>query len=185
MDETQNQPLSTDSGAKSGQPAMRLRLPDLPDYKLGQSGELDGFGATDDEFLVFVQSLVPLTGEGLDHWTWEERRDFLNWCLDEQVLTIRDGRLVPVEEQVVTAPLSEQSEVVSHATEEAPKGTKDAGFLHDVERATPVIRANPEISANELAAALGLNSAAYAHTVKVFVNEHLDQEKGAQECSHD
>jgi hypothetical protein len=110
MEQTQNQPQNTDSGAKNGQPAIRLRLPDLPDYRLGQEGDLNGFDATDSEFLNFVQALVPLTGEGLEHWTWEERRDFLNWCLDEQVLTIQDGRLVPVEEHIPTAPLTHEEQ---------------------------------------------------------------------------
>jgi len=80
-------------------------LPDLPDFKLGVEGDLNGFDATNIEFLTFAQSLVPVTGGG-DRWTWEERRDFLNWCLDEQVLTIKDGRLVPVEETIPTAPRS-------------------------------------------------------------------------------
>lgn len=114
MEETQNHTQSTNSGEKSGLQLIHLRLPDLPDVKLGADGELNGFDATDSEFLNFVQSLVPLTGENTDHWTWEERRDFLNWCIDENVLTIQDGRLVPVEETVQTAPLS------------AEEGTNDA-----------------------------------------------------------
>ncbi len=99
MDETQNLTQNTDSGAKNGTPDTHLRLPDLPDYKLGEEGDLNGFDATDIEFLNFAQTLVPLTGDGLDHWTWEERRDFLNWCLDNQVLIIVNGRLVPAPEE--------------------------------------------------------------------------------------
>ena len=147
-------------------PNMRLRLPDLPEYRLGVEGDLNGFDATDAEFLEFIQSLVPLTGEGLDHWTWEERRDFLNWCLDEHVLKIADGRLVPnedPEEGTLTAQLSHDSE--------------ETGFLTDVERARPVIASNPEMSAKELAESLGLKSALYAHTVKVYVNAHKSEEE--------
>ena len=99
-----------------------LSTSDLPDYKLGTDGELNPFDATDTEFLNFVQTLVPLNGENLDHWTWEERREFLNWCLDEQVLTIQDGRLVPVEdeeEKIATALLSHES------TEDAHKSTEE------------------------------------------------------------
>jgi hypothetical protein len=180
MEETQNHTQSTDNGKQNGTPARRLRLPDLPDFRLGIEGDLNGFDATDSEFLQFVQSLVPLTGEQLDHWTWEERRDFLNWCLDEQIVKIQNGRLVPVEERVVTASLSKQSEADYTDTEDAPDSTEGAGFLHDVERAAPVLRANPEISANELADALGLHSATYAQTVKVYVNAHKSAEKGAQ-----
>lgn len=113
MEETQNHTQNTSNGELNGK---RLRLPDLPDYKLGEDGDLNGFDATDSEFLNFVQTLVPLTGENLDHWTWEERRDFLNWCLDEHVLTIKDGRLVPYEENIPTAPLSESG--AQNSTEE-------------------------------------------------------------------
>jgi len=171
MDEIQNQPLSTDCGEKNGQPALRLRLPDLPDYKLGDEGDINGFDATDIEFLNFVQTLVPLTGENLDHWTWEERRDFLNWCLDESVLTIRDGRLVHFEDVVPTAPLAHETST------DAPKSEDEAGFLRDVERAGPIIHAHPEISAKELADALGLKSVVYAQTVKVYVNAHKSEEE--------
>jgi hypothetical protein len=179
MEETQNHMPSTDNGEQNGTPVTHLRLPDLPDFKLGIDGDLNGFDATDSEFLQFVQSLVPLTGDNLDHWTWEERRDFLNWCLDEQVLTIQDGRLVPVEETITTTPLT-------HDTEgDAPRSAEDAGFSHDVERATPVIVANPEISAKELAETLKLHSAVYAHTLKVYVNAHQSAEKGTEACSHE
>lgn len=79
-------------------------MPDLPDYKLGVTGELDAFHATDAEFLQFAGALVPITGDGdLNRWSWEDRRDFINWCLDEDVLTIQDGRLVANEEHVPTA----------------------------------------------------------------------------------
>jgi len=166
MEQTQKAQQSTDNGEKNGQPNMRLRLPDLPEYRLGVEGDLNGFDATDAEFLEFIKSLVPLTGEGLDHWTWEERRDFLNWCLDEHVLTITDGRLVPnegPEEGTSTAQLSHDSE--------------EAGFLYDVERAKPVISSNPEMSAKELAESLGLKSTLYAQTVKVYVNAHANAEE--------
>jgi hypothetical protein len=171
MDEIQDQPLSTDNGEKNGQPAIRLRLPDLPDYKLGAEGDLNGFDATDIEFLHFVQTLVPLTGENLDHWTWEERRDFLNWCLDESVLTIQDGRLVHIEEVVPSAPLAHETST------DAPNSEDDAGFMRDVERAKPVIHANQQISAKELADVLGLKSAVYAQTLKVYVNAQEEEAK--------
>jgi hypothetical protein len=173
MDEIQNQPLNTNSGEKNGQPARRLRLPDLPDYKLGAEGDLNGFDSTDSEFLHFVQTLVPLTGENLDHWTWEERRDFLNWCLDEGILTIQDGRLVHVEELGSSAPLTHETST------DAPKSEDDAGFLRDVDRAKPVIHAHQQISAKELADALGLKSAVYAQTLKVYVNAQHAQEEEA------
>lgn len=164
MEQTQKVQQNTDNGKKSGQPGLRLRLPDLPEYRLGVDGELNGFDATDSEFLHFVQSLVPLTGEGLDHWTWEERRDFLNWCLDEQVLTIAGGRLVPFEEGTPTEPLSHDGEI------EAASEAEDTSFLHRVELARPLIQVNPEITSQELADALGLKSAIYAHELKVYIH---------------
>jgi hypothetical protein len=62
MDETPHPMPNTDSGKQHGTPGTHLRLPDLPDFKLGVEGDLNGFDATDSEFLHFVQSLVPLTG---------------------------------------------------------------------------------------------------------------------------
>ena len=118
MEKIQNQPQTIVGGEQSGK---RLRLPDLPDYTLGIDGEINPFDATDSEFLQFVHTLVPFDGEGLDHWTWMERRDFLNWCLDEQVLLIQDGRLVPNQEQRATAPLAHDTR-----EPEAPQGTDDA-----------------------------------------------------------
>jgi hypothetical protein len=177
MEETQKAQQNTASGEPNGK---RLRLPDLPDLKLGIDGDLNGFDATDSEFLNFVHTLVPVTGENLDHWTWEERRDFLNWCLDEQVLTIQDGRLVPIEEEhIATAPLSENKEMVSSVAADVPKSTEDAGFLRDVEHAKPVLLANPEISAKALADALGLQSALYAHTLQVFLQAQNAPQEGA------
>jgi hypothetical protein len=163
MEQTQKVTQNTDNGAQNGTPDEHLRLPDLPEYKLGLEGDLNGFDATDIEFSQFAQGLVPIKGDS-DKWTWEERRDFLNWCLDEQVLTIIDDRLVPVEETVPTAPLSHESE--------------ETGFLHDVERAIPVMQANPEINAKGLADALGLKSVVYAQMVKVYVNAHKSAEEG-------
>ena len=113
MEETQNHTQNTNSGEQNGTQNTHLRLPDLPDFKLGTDGDLNAFDATDSEFLNFVQSLVPLTGDNTDHWTWEERRDFLNWCLDEQVLEIKDGHLVAcdIKETIATQPLEPQKEV--------------------------------------------------------------------------
>ena len=117
MEEIHHRPQQIDSGAQHRQPTMRQRLPDVPACKLGQTDEINGFDATESEFLHFVQTLVPLTGKNLDQWTWEERRVFLNWCLDEGVLTIQDGRLVPVEEPVPTAPFTHDSEAVPSTAE--------------------------------------------------------------------
>lgn len=91
---------STDSGEKNGLQVGvgRVRLPDLPRCVLGQEGDaVNAFNATDEQFLAFIGTIAPLElgGEGLDHWTYEERRDFLNYCLDEGILHIEDGRLVP------------------------------------------------------------------------------------------
>jgi hypothetical protein len=133
MDETPHLTQNTASGRPHGTPGTHLRLPDLPDYKLGTEGDLNGFDATDSEFLQFVQSLVPLSGDNLEHWTWEERRDFLNWCLDEQVLTIKEGRMVPVEETFPTPPLTadpqEDAPGSAEGAEEGDDDDHDAAFI--------------------------------------------------------
>ena len=179
MEQTQKAQPSTGNGAKIGQPTKRLRLPDLPDFKLDVEGDLNAFDATDSEFLNFVQSLVPLTGENTDHWTWEERRDFLNWCLDEQVLTIVDGRLVPVEETIPTAPLTTDTDG------DAPGSAEDVEVAHDGERAHAVITSDPTISANELAKVPGVHSEGVGQTVKDAVNAQQSAQKGTDTCSHE
>jgi hypothetical protein len=120
MEEIQSQQQSTGNGAKNGTPDAKprhihVRLPQLPYLKLGQS-EHNAWKASDEEFLAFAQSIVPIKVEEGDmlerSWTWEERRDFVNWCIDEGVLLVKGGRLIPVEEeQKSTAPLSLNSEV--------------------------------------------------------------------------
>ena len=143
MGETPHPMPNTASGTPHGTAETHLRLPDLPDYKLGTEGDLNGFDASDSEFLQFVQSLVPLSGENLEHWTWEERRDFLNWSLDEQVLTIKEGRLVPVEETFPTSPLAaDPQEDAPGSAEGAKEGDVDD---HD----TAIIVVDPTTNANE------------------------------------
>jgi hypothetical protein len=172
MDETPHPMPNTASGRPHGTPGTHLRLPDLPDFKLGVEGDLNGFDATDSEFLQFVQSLVPLTGENLEHWTWEERRDFLNWCLDEQVLTIQDGRLVPVEETIPTVPLA------SYEVKDVPGSAEEVEGVHEVERERTVITANPPISANEQTEAPGLQSKDDAQTMKEAMHAQQSTEEG-------
>ena len=102
----QQQDRQADSIAQHGQTTMRLKVPDEAACELGETVVCNGFDFTECELLHLLQSLIPLTGEYSDQWTWEERRDFLNWCLDEGVLTIQGRRLVPVEELVATALLT-------------------------------------------------------------------------------
>jgi hypothetical protein len=157
MNETDQQQSDSqaDSGAQHGQPTMRLRVSAVPACKPEAQGDQGSFDATESELLHVLQSLILLTGENLDQWTWEERRDFLNWCLDEGVLTIQDGRLVPVEEDMIlTSPLK-----------------------HDTDT-------YPPNSAEELADSLRLNSAVSAQSLKVSVNAHKSAQEGADECSH-
>ena len=68
------------------------------------------------------------------------------------------------EEKTPTTPLSHEGE--------------ETGFLHDVEHAKPLMQANPEMNAKELADALGLKSMVYAQTVEVYVNAHKSAQKG-------
>jgi hypothetical protein len=174
MEETYHQQpdRQTNNGTQYEQPTMRLRVPAVPTYMPGAQGDPGGFDAPESELLQMLQSLIPLTGENLDQWTWKEHRDFLNWCLDEGVLTIQDGRLVPTEELVPTAPLTHDTDA------DAQDRAEDAGFLRDVEPEKPVIAANPAISAKEQADALGMKSAVYSQTLKVSVDTDNAKGKG-------
>jgi hypothetical protein len=172
MDETPHPMSNTASGRPHGTRAPHLLLPDLPDYKLGTEGDLNGFDATDSEFLHFVQSLVPLSGENLEHWTWEERRDFLNWCLDEQVLTIRDGRLVPVEETRPTSPLTTDPQ------EDAPGSAEDVEEVDDDDHETAIIVVDPTTNAHELADEPALHITSEAQPTQDPVNTQQSREEG-------
>jgi hypothetical protein len=176
MDETPHPMPNTDSGKQHGTPGTHLRLPDLPDVRLGVEGDLNGFDASDSEFLQFVQSLVPLTGDNLEHWTWEERRDFLNWCLDEQVLIIQNGRLVPVEETMPTIPLT------SDTGRDEPGSGEEVEVLHDGERDSAVITSDPTTSANELADEPGIHRNSDAPREKETVNPQQSREEGPDDA---
>jgi hypothetical protein len=101
---------NTSGGAKSGDrilnsvensvaptPTPHLTLVELKLYNLGES-EITARHATHMQFLEFAQSLVTLKraddATNLQHWTVEERRDFLNWCLDNGILRIEGNRLI-------------------------------------------------------------------------------------------
>ena len=109
MEETQIAPEITDNGARNGLPVAKpvhVRLPDLPHLLLGQS-EQNAWKASDDEFQRFAADLVEIQieeGDTLERpWLWLDRVDFINWALDEDVLTIQENRLVANEEHIATA----------------------------------------------------------------------------------
>jgi hypothetical protein len=137
MEEIQSQQQSTGDGAKNGTPDAKprhthVRLPQLPYLKLGQS-EHNAWKASDEEFLAFAQLIVHVKveeGDTLERsWTWEERRDFVNWCIDEGVLLVEDGRLIPVEEeQLQTDSLSPDSEAnIQERAKDADEFTIEKG----------------------------------------------------------
>ncbi|SRR6266568_1251871 len=78
-------------------PKTHLTLVDLKSYNLGEC-EITARHATHLQFLEFAQSLVTLKraddDTNLQHWTVEERRDFINWCLENNILWIDGNRLV-------------------------------------------------------------------------------------------
>jgi hypothetical protein len=167
------QDKQTDSGSQHGQPTMRLQVPDEAACELGETVVCNSFDVTECALLHLLQSLIPLNEENLDQWTWEERRDYLHWCLDEGVLTIQDGRLVPVEELVPTALLTHDIDLDAHDRAE------HAALLCDVERGKPVISSNPSIGTKEWADDLGLNSEVYAYTPNMSMNAHTSAQEGA------
>jgi hypothetical protein len=139
----QQQDRQTDSSSQHGQQTMRLQVPDEAACELGETVVGSGFDVTQCALLHLLQSLIPLTDENLDQWTWEECRDYLHWCLDEGVLTIQNGRLVPVEELIPTAPLT-------HDTDgETPKSAEDAGLNSVVYASTPNMPIHAYESAQE------------------------------------
>jgi hypothetical protein len=79
-------------------PMPRLTLVELKSHKLGES-EVDARHATHQQFYEFACSFVTLKpaddATNMQHWAVEERRDFLNWCLENGILRIENGRLMP------------------------------------------------------------------------------------------
>lgn len=103
---------NTSDGAESGErilnsvensvaptPVPHLTLVELKLLKLGES-EIDARHATHQQFYEFAASLVKLKpadeATNMQHWTVEERRDFLNWCLEKGILHIDGQKLLPV-----------------------------------------------------------------------------------------
>jgi predicted GIY-YIG superfamily endonuclease len=81
---------------KKERPKQRLDLIDLMDlksYRLGKT-ELNARHCTFDEFVSFARSLVQIADTG-NVRTVFQRRDFLNWCLQEGILRVEDDKLVP------------------------------------------------------------------------------------------
>ncbi len=79
-------------------PTVRLRLTSLKLHKLGES-DITARHATHTEFSTWAQSIVPIEAEegiDLETWTVEERRDFINWCLERNFITAENGRLIPL-----------------------------------------------------------------------------------------
>ena len=77
----------------SALPNFRLTLVQLKLFKLGES-DLTARHASHGEFGIFACSVATVEG-GSEKWTVEERRDFLNWCVENKVLEAKEGRLVP------------------------------------------------------------------------------------------
>lgn len=111
---------------------------------------------TAEQFNAFAQAVADVEDVDTLVWPLEERRNLVNelWVFCEQ--------------EKFDFPLIDTD--VEESTPTVPLNTEESGFLHDVERAKPIMQANPEIDAKGLAEALGLKSVVYAQTVKVYVN---------------
>jgi hypothetical protein len=110
-------------------------------------------------------------------WNIHDRWNILNACLQADVLILTEvpgGRFQLTyqdeEEQLPVAPLTHDT------VEDTQNSMKVPGFLHDVERARQLMQDHPEISALDLATALGLKSAVYAQTLKVFIHTQREEE---------
>jgi hypothetical protein len=133
-------------------------------------------GATDEQW----RSLIRCTGVRITSkddskpWGPMARRDFLNWLENES--PDRMPKFFDSHE-AASKWLEDRNEQETSSKQSA----EDVGFLRDVERAESVIHANPEISAKDLAEALGLKSAAYAQTLKVSLHAQKSAEDAQPE----
>lgn len=94
MQNTSSGGVSTgkNSVENSETPKFQLTLIDLKSFTLGDH-EYTARSATHQQFTEFGRSLVQLDVPDDERWTVEERRDFLNWCIEYQVLDVQEGRL--------------------------------------------------------------------------------------------
>lgn len=95
--------MNTLNGSESlpqseGQP-LKLRLRDLKLYSLGEGGP-NARTASDEEFNSFLISRVEI-GEGSKgkRWTVFRRRDILNWCIENALLSVDGTTLKWIENQ--------------------------------------------------------------------------------------
>jgi hypothetical protein len=156
---TKFEPKTDHGAAKSSQFCTLLDLSRVT-FTLDGEEVLNAQDATNEQFAALAEMVA--TVSNVEQWYLEERRDFINglytYCQEhhyEFPFVMRD------EETVQTQPLEQQ----------------ESGFLHDVERARPLMEANPDLDANGLAQALGWKSAIYAQTIRLYVNAHHSTEE--------
>jgi hypothetical protein len=162
-----------------GTPAMPQLKPwdlaEIPLFRFRNGKVVDVEHATPEQFEAWrKQNGIPAKG-GVK-WNFEMRCKTLNYC---RFYGVWDALKFPIDFSAETAPNTAPTDAPIGAERRAeisdsdvPNCAEDTGFLRDVERAKPVLHANPEISAKELADALGLQSAVYAQTLKVYVSIH-------------
>jgi hypothetical protein len=150
-----------------GKSSRYFTLLDLERCQFTLDGEtvLNAQDATNEQFAALAEKVAMVLN--VEQWYLEERRDFMNglyaYC---EARNYEFPFTVVDEETQETQPLE--------ALEQ-----KESGFLHDVERARPVMEAHPDIDAAGLAEALGWKSAIYAQTIKAYVNAQQSAQEGA------
>ena len=165
-----------------GTPAMPQLKPwdlaEIPLFRFRNGKVVDVEHATPEQFEAWrKQNGIPAKG-GVK-WNFEMRCKTLNYC---RFYGVWDALKFPIDFSAETAPTDAPKSAGRRADiseSDVPKSAEDTGFLRDVERAKPVLHANPEISAKELADALGLQSAVYAQTLKVSLQAQNAQTEGA------
>ena len=165
-----------------GTPAMPQLKPwdlaELPLFRFRNDKVVDVEHATPEQFEAWRKQNGILAKGGVK-WNFEMRCKTLNYC---RFYGVWDALKFPIDFSAETAPTDAPKSTERRAEifdSDAPKSAEDAGFLRDVERAKPVLHANPEISSKELADALGLQSAVYAQTLKVSIHAQNAQTEGA------
>lgn len=163
--QTNAKPISSEqrTGPDAAKSSQFCTLLDLQRVNFTLDGEqvLNAQDATNEQFAALAEMVASVSN--VEQWYLEERRDFIN------------GLYVYCEEHHYPFPFVMGDE---ETLSTQPFEQQESGFLHDVERAKPVMEANPDIDATGLAEALGLKSAIYAQTIRVYVNAHhsIDEE---------
>lgn len=186
-------PMKQSEQCEPAMPALKpWDIAELPLFRFTSGQVVNVEQASDEQFEAWTrQQGIPVENRAnVAGWTFDNRCKLINHC---RFYGVWDALHFPIDVGAVgekSAVALTDERAAPTPTEDAQTSAEDAGFLRDVERAKAVVSANPEINAQALADALGLKSAAYAHTLKVYLHAHKSTEdrqpeEGTEACYHD